>query len=133
MKNKVIVAGGLLVVVFLIGFLPEYIRANRFESELQQTRQENSFAALRDLAALAYIQAAQKNYGLAAETASRFFNRTREVASQAPANHRKDLEDLLTVRDRITSELAKGDPGVVTDMQDLYLKTRQLTAAATAP
>ena len=40
-----------------------------------------------------------------------FFSRTREVANRAlDANGRKALEDLVASQDKITAELAKGDP-----------------------
>ena len=70
MKNKAIVAAAVLVAVFLIGFLPQYIKGNRLESELALSRQSVADAELRDLVGLAYLQASQKNYGLAADTAS---------------------------------------------------------------
>ena len=129
MKNRIIVVAVLLVVVFLAGFLPSYMKANRLENELREARRENSLAQLRDLACLVYFQASQKDYGLAAGTATRFFDRTREAANQAPdASGRKPLEDLLSLRDPITAELAKGDPGVLNDLQGLFVKTRQATA-----
>ena len=124
MKNKVIVAAVAVVAVFLIGFLPQYIKANRLDNELGQMRQQVADAELRDLAALAFLQANQKNYGLAAETAGRFFNRAREVAGG-----RKTIEELTAPRDKITAELAKGDAAAVGDLQDLVLKTRQATGA----
>jgi hypothetical protein len=130
MKNKAIVGAAVVVAVFLIGFLPQYMKANRLESELQQARRDVAGAELRDLAGLAYLQANQKNFGLAAETASRFFSRAREVAAQRQDEAgRKAIEDLLAVRDKVTAELAKGDPAAVNDLQDLVLKTRQATAA----
>jgi hypothetical protein len=127
-KNRIIVVAVLLVVVFLAGFVPSYAKAHRLENELREARRENSLAQLRDLASLAYFQAIQKDYGLAASTSTRFFNRTREAANQAPdASARKQLEDLLSFRDQITAELAKGDPGVLNDLQSLFVKTRQAT------
>ena len=129
MKNKIIVAAVLIVVVFLAGFLPSYVKANRLENELREARREHSMAQLRDLACLAYFHASQKDYGLAAGSSTRFFNSAREVASQAPdSSVRKPLEDLLSLRDSITAELAKGNPGVLSDLQALFVKTRQATA-----
>jgi hypothetical protein len=130
-RNKIVGIIVLLIGGLLAAFLPEYIRAKRLENELRQARQEIPLADLRDLAALTYVQASQKNYGLAADTSARFFNRLREVANQAPeANDKKSLEDLLIFRDKITAELAKGDPGALSDLQQLFLKTRQATAKA---
>src|SRR5712675_1325910 len=106
--NKVIIGAVVLIVVFLAGFIPQYVKANRLDNELRQARQGNDSAELRDLIALAYIQANQKNYGLAAATTTRFFNRTREMADQtADPNSKKALEGLLVPRDRITAALAK--------------------------
>jgi len=134
MKNKVIVAVISVVAIFLLGFVPQYLKANRLENELRQTKQENAGAQLRDLAGLAYIQASQKNFGLAAETCTRFFDRARESASQAQdATNRKALEDLLTKRDKVAADLAKGDTAVMGDLQELFAKTRQATANLSRP
>jgi RecA/RadA recombinase len=134
MKNKIIVAAIAVVVVFLVGFLPEYVKANRLENEIRQSRQENAGAQLRDLIGLAYVQANQKNFGLAAETSSRFFSRAREMANQVQdATGRKALEDLLKLRDRVTAELAKGDAAVMGDLQELFVKTRQATENSSRP
>jgi hypothetical protein len=53
-----------------------------------------------------------------------------EVAGQpTDANAKKMYEDLLISRDKITAELAKGDPGVMGDLQDLFVRTRKATEA----
>jgi outer membrane murein-binding lipoprotein Lpp len=130
MNNKVVISAIVLVVVFLAGFVPQYAKVNRLEAELRQARLESSSAELRDLAGLAYIQASQKNYGNAAGTTARFFNRVRETANQTPdANARKTYEDLLVSRDKIAAQLAKGDAGVMGDLQDLFVNTRKVTLA----
>ena len=130
MNNKVVISAIVLVVVFLAGFVPQYAKVNRLEAELRQARLESSSAELRDLAGLAYIQASQKNYGNAAGTTARLFNHVRETANQTPdANARKTYEDLLIPRDRIAGQLAKGDAGVMGDLQDLFVKTRKVTLA----
>ena len=131
MKNKTIVAAIALLTVFLVGFVPQYVKVNRLENELRQSRQEATGGELRDLIGFAYVQASQKNYGLAAETSSRFFNRVREVANQTQdANRRKGLEDLLALRDSVTAALAKGEAAVMGDLQQLSVKTRQVTRSS---
>jgi hypothetical protein len=130
-KNKIIVVGVLIIVAFLAGYLPSYAKGKRLEDDLRHASQENRMAQLRDLAGLGYMQASQKNYGLAGVTSARFFERTREVANQTePSSNRKALEDLLSDRDKITAELTKGDPGVLNDLQTLFVKTRQATGVA---
>jgi len=129
-RTWIIIGAALLLVVFLVSFLPEYVKASRLSSELHEARQENSMGQLRDLAAQVYFQAIQKNYGLAAVTSTRFFNRVREVAGAMPdSSSRKALEDLAIFRDKITAGLAKGDPAVLNDLQALFVKTRQTTGS----
>ena len=131
-KNRIIFAGVLMILLaFLTGFLPGYAKGQRQEKELREARQENRLAQLRDLASLAYLQAIQKDYGLAAGTSTRLFDSTREVANQTlDFADRKSLEDLLSLRDPITTKLAMGDSGVVNDLQALLVKTRQATAVS---
>jgi len=134
MTSKALVIVVALVAAFLIGFVPQYVKASRVESELRQSREAYAGAELRDLIGLAYLQANQKNYGLAAETSGRFFSRVPEIANETQdAIKRKAIDDLLAPRDRITAELAKGDAAVVGDLQDLFIKTRAATQGAGAP
>jgi hypothetical protein len=126
--QKVLVIAGAVIAVFLIGFVPQYVRANRLDADLRQLRQDSAGAELRDLIALTYLQANQKNYGLAAETSSRFFTRIHEVSQQTQdATRRKALQDLLAKRDEVTAQLAKGDAAVIGALQELFTKVREAT------
>ena len=130
-KNTIIVAGVLAIAAFLAGFLPSYAKGKRLENDLRQAQQENRLAQLRDLAGVAYLEASQKNYGLAAGASARFFERTREVAAQTPqSSGRTALQDLLSGQDKITALLAKGDPGALDNLQTLFVKTRRATGIA---
>jgi hypothetical protein len=113
----------------LVGFVPQYLKVNNLRPNCGRHGKGTS-AELRDLAASPLAN--QKNYGIAAGTAQRFFNRVREVANQAPdANAKKSYEDLLISCDKITAELAKGDAAVMGDLQDLFVKTRRATGIST--
>jgi hypothetical protein len=129
-KGRIILVTAVLTLAaFLAGFLPNYIKGQRLASELRKARQENAMAELRDLAGLLYLQANQKDYGLAATTSTRFFERTRKLANQIPDPSRKQpLDGLLSLRDQVTSGLAKGEPAVLNDLQELFVKTRQATS-----
>ena len=134
MKNRAFLGIAVMVVVFLLGFLPQFVKAKRLENELRVERQQNTLAQLRDLVGLAYLQTTQKNYGLAAGTSTRFFSRVEELVNQTVDDRfRKSLQDLLSFRDRITAELAKADPAVVGDLQNLFLKTREVTTVSRSP
>jgi hypothetical protein len=129
--NRYIVVIILLVAAFLAGFAPQYFKVKSLENDLSAARQENALAQLRDLAGLAFIQASQKNYGLAAGTSEQFFSHTREMANRTrEVNGRKALEDLLALQNKIAAELAKGDPGASGDLQVLFEKIRQIPGSA---
>jgi hypothetical protein len=69
--------------------------------------------------------------GSAGGASTRFFGRTWEVSSQTPdSSCRKPLEDLVNLRDRITGELARGDPAVVNDLRTQLEKTHRATASS---
>jgi hypothetical protein len=128
--RKLALAAVALGVAFLAGFVPGYTNGARLESELRVLRQESGRARLRDLAALAYLQANQKDYGLASGTTGRLFTQLREVAGETTDPTRKQaLESLLPLRDGIIAKLATGDPAVVADLQSLFVRTREATEA----
>ena len=133
-KNRILFAAVVLILTFLAGFLPGYVKGQRQEEELRVARQKNSLAQLRDLASLAYLQVSQKDYGLAAGTSTRIFDRMRVVANQTTNSaNRKSLEDLLSLRDRINAKLATGDSEVLKELQTLLVKTRQATGVSSDP
>ncbi|MGE5648216.1 MAG: hypothetical protein ACM336_20760 [Acidobacteriota bacterium] len=120
MAKKIGLIAVLIAAAFLGGFVPQYCSRTKLESEL-------TGAQLRDLAALAYIQAAQKNYGLAAQTCAQFFAQLQRAGAEAP-EYRPAFDEILQSRDKIIGGLAKGDPGVLGDLQAAYQKTRAATS-----
>jgi hypothetical protein len=128
MGKKVALGALLLVVVFLAGFLPEHFKRSSAESLLKQAERKNREAEVLDLASLIYVQAAQKNYGMAAQTSGQFFSRVQPLAAErAGTPAARTFDEILAARDKITAGLAKGEPGVLEDVQALYLKTRAAT------
>jgi len=129
MRNKIILWVLAFLAVFLMGFGPMYVRATRAEDQFETVSQEAQRLRVRDALALTYLQAAQKNFGLAAESSSRFFTQARELSDRATDSEmKKSLEAILGARDKITAGLAKGESGVLEELQNLYLKTREATA-----
>ncbi len=129
-NKKILICAGAVIAAFLIGFVPAGIRASRVQDRLRQCEATLKGAELRGLAGLAYVQAAQKNYGLAQNSAGQLFDRIREIApSIENAGQRRQLEELLARRDAIISSLAKADPAVLSQLEDLYLRTWAATTA----
>jgi hypothetical protein len=135
MKNRLILWLLLLVVGFLAGFIPQYLKKQSISQELTATKQQLdscgarvAMSQLRDTASMLYLEATQKNYGTAADYSRRLFEGIQQQAGKTSDPIVKaTLDDVLKSRDAITAELAKGDPAVITNLQPLVGKLVQGT------
>lgn len=136
MKNRLILWMILLITGFLLGFIPQYVRARRLQTDSLNAKQQiascqlkNQLSQLRDSVAMLYFEATRRNYGTAVEYSNRFFNEVQQVANQTNSdpNLKRAMEELLTLRNPITDDLSKGDAAVLPKLQDLLLKTEQNT------
>jgi hypothetical protein len=136
-KTLLIVGGSLVVAAFLLGFVPQYVKARDLASQLgaerQQLNSEREKSQMDELGLLCgyvYLQANLKNYGLAGQYSTRFFNRVRAMNGQSPDSSRQVfLQSALAKRDSITQGLAKGDPNVGAELQNLFQSTLETTQA----
>jgi hypothetical protein len=129
MRNKLVLWVILLMAGFLTGFIPQHSKARQLQegvssaAQLEACRSAEQLPGLRDAAALMYLQATQKNYGTAGNYAGGFFDQAQRLANSTPdPGLRTLLRELLTVRDQITADLAKGDSAVVSEMQPVLQK-----------
>ncbi len=79
-----IITGSLVVAAFLLGFIPQYRKSRDLESQLNSTRHELASESVKLqgdeldlLIGYVYLETNQKNYGLASEASTKFFNRVR--------------------------------------------------------
>ena len=126
--RRVSIVAAVAAAAFLTGFLIQYGRARNLNKSLESARAElnacqrrNDIAGLRDLMGLTYLEVNRKNYGLAQQHASRFFDRVREVRGQAPdPSLEAVLSEALAERDAIIAALARGDAAVQERVQKVY-------------
>lgn len=124
-----LIAGGVLVVAaFLLGFVPQYMKGRALDNQLsvvrQQLNSEREKAQMDELGLLcghAYLETNLKNYGLAGQYSSKFFDGVQAMMSQAPDSNRQSfLQKALAQRDAVTGGLAQGDPATLSAVQDLF-------------
>lgn len=131
----ILIAAILVVAGFLLGFVPQYLSKARTaqdlharDQQIEQMQRQATLSRLRDLASLLYLEATRKNYGIASQRASALFDLIRATIDNNPDAAIKDgLASALAQRDEIVSKLAKPDPGVEKDVQDLMDRLFQLT------
>ena len=133
MRHKLVLWFVLFIAGFLVGFILQYARLQRLQKELSaSTKQLGScqsseqLSQLRDKATMMYLEAVQKNYGLAGEYSKEFFDQAqRIVSSTEDLALRNLLRDALATRDQITGDLAKGDAAALSEIQPILSKLEQ--------
>ncbi len=116
----------ILVAVLLIGFIPQYWKAHNLREEMAACSAKTDLAKVQQSAALTYVAATQLNYGVATGYAQTFFTAAQSLQGKTSDAGVKDLlTQVLSARDKITADLAKGSPEVVGELQPLVLKLEQ--------
>jgi uncharacterized membrane-anchored protein YhcB (DUF1043 family) len=126
----------LLIGVFLLGFVPQYLKNRDLQSQLESPRktieelkQQLQMSELRDQASLMLIEISRQNYGLAKDHAGQYYDTLNKLIEslQNPAL-KKSLQDLATTRDSLTEALTTPTPpAALTAAQQIVLKTFELT------
>ncbi len=127
-KTLWIAGVSLLAVGFLLGFVPQYVKARDLQQQLEAAQKD--IGAVRErmqmqelglLIGHVYLETNRKNFGLASQYSTRFFDGARELAGQtADPNRRSLLQSLLNRRDTVTGGLAKADASTVEAVQGLF-------------
>jgi hypothetical protein len=126
--RKLVLWMSILVLGVLLGFVPQYVKARRLQQQANFCSANLQLAEVQRLAALTYLSATQLNYGVAAGYADQFFNQLQRLAgSSHDAALGTTLGEVLSSRDKITADLAKGNPQVVSELQPILLKLEQST------
>ena len=133
MRHKLVLWFVLLIAGFLVGLILQYARLQRLQKELSaSTKQLGScqsseqLSQLRDKATMMYLQAVQKNYGVAGEYAKEFLDQAQRIVSSTEDLALRDLlRDTLATRDQVTGDLAKGDAAALSEIQAILSKLEQ--------
>lgn len=123
---------GLVVVVliFLTGFVPMWLKAGRLASERDAARSEVKLLQLESVAAAAAVDARRGEYESARQSASWFFTALRAELDVGPRSslsqaQQNSLKPLLAHRDSLITLLARSDPAAAERLTEVYLKCRQ--------
>ena len=119
-----------LVVVFLLGFVPMWIKARASRLELAAAQQQLSIAQLQNSFAAAVIDARRGEYEPARVAASQFFTSllsdvNKGEDSALSAGQRAAIQPLLAQRDEIITLLARSDPAAADRLSDLFATYRK--------
>lgn len=123
--RKVAIGLALLVVGWIVGFIPQYMKARHFELQAGVCDTRLQLAEVRRFAALTYVSATQLNYGTATEYAKQMFAQAQNLSGNtSDPSVRAVATSLLSARDKVTSDLSKADAQVVGELQPIVLEVQ---------
>lgn len=126
-----IIYGAVLIVVFLLGFVPMWLKSRECSRNLSEAEHQLNLARLQNSLASADIDARRGDYESARQAASDFFTSLRAVTDKVDDSalsliQREGIQSLLTQRDEIITLLARGDPASADRLSDLYVSYREI-------
>ncbi|MEO8052508.1 MAG: hypothetical protein ABI833_19030 [Acidobacteriota bacterium] len=129
MKNKMLVGTLLVIVGVALGFGSQYSRrvaaeqkVDSLQQDLAITQRAAAMNSFRNRAAMLYMETARSNFSVALDMASKYFTDLRTFTDQTrDATLKQELEKVLISRDTIIAGLAKADPTINGQIQEIFL------------
>ena len=128
-----------LVTVFGLGYVPQYLQVSRLSDELQESmdtyearlaemEELNQILQLqRDLGTL-LLEVEDRNYGMARERSTEWFDRLADlVSSSATEQTRQALAAISRRRDTLTAMLTEANPDTATHVREMYQALASVT------
>ncbi len=122
-KQALFIAGG-VVVAFLVGFGWQFGRAHSLAGQLDEARKELTFQRMEAALGAATIEAQRGDFEPARELASDFFTRLQAAVGQASAAGQPQLEQILSQRDQVITELSRADTQAGATLAGLFVRYR---------
>jgi hypothetical protein len=119
-----------LCVVFLLGFVPMWLKSSRLNGELFRTGRQARVQQIQITFADAALDARRGDYEPARQRMAGFFTLVnaeldRGIGSALPASASEGLKPLLTQRDDLITLLARGDPASAERLATAYVDFRK--------
>jgi len=130
-KQRFIIYAGVLLVIFLLGFVPMWLKARAVTGNLRETEHQLILVRMQSNLASAVIDARRGDYEPARQTASQFFTTLRAEIDKGDTSNftqaqRVGMQPLFAGRDEIITLLARSDPASADRLSDLYVAYRKV-------
>ncbi len=128
-KQRFIIYAGVLIAIFLLGFIPMWLKARTATSSLIETERQLTLVRMQSNLASAVIDARRGDYEPARQGASQFFATLRAEIDKGDTSNftlaqRQGMQPLFAGRDEIITLLARSDPASADRLSDLYVSYR---------
>ena len=127
--RRFVIYGGMLLVAFLLGFVPMWLKARQCATSLAEADRQLNLVRMQHNLASAAIDAQRGDYEPARQAASQFFTSVRTEIDEGDASdltqaQRQGVTPLLAARDELITLLARNDPASADRLSELYVKYR---------
>ena len=128
--RRVAIYGSVLLVVFLLGFVPMWLQARAAAGRLAEAERRLTLAGMQGNLASAAIDARRGDYELARQAVSQFFTSLRAEIDKGDTSYftqaqRAGVQPLFAGRDEVITLLARSDPASADRLSDLYVAYRK--------
>ena len=129
--QRLMIYAGVLLIVFLLGFVPMWLKARAATSSLADAEHQLTLATMQNNIGSAVIDARKGDYEPARQAASRFFTSLRAELDKADGSNfsaaqRQGIQPLLAGRDEVITLLARSDPASADRLTELYMTYRKV-------
>ncbi|HZH32373.1 MAG TPA: hypothetical protein VEY11_16530 [Pyrinomonadaceae bacterium] len=124
----------LMLISFLVGFVPMWLKARESGNNLATTERTLSSARLQNALASAALDARRGDYEPARQATSQFYTSLQadidkgDDSTLTPAQ-REAAKGLFAGRDQIVTLLARGDPAAADTLSDVYASFRKIVGS----
>lgn len=133
--QRILIYAGVLLVVFLLGFVPMWLKSRTANSRLAETEGHLNLARIQNSLASGVIDARRGEYEPARQAVSQFFTTVQaEIAKGTSSNYtqaqREQLQQLFAGRDELITLLARSDPASADRLADLFVAYRKIMTSS---
>lgn len=125
LMRRIIFYTDLLLVAFLLGFVPMWLKARKYSRSLSEAERQLNLVRTQNALVSAIIDAQLGDYEPARQAASDFFTFLRAEIDRGDdtalsPEQREGVQLLFIQRDEIITLLARSDPAAIDRLSDLY-------------
>lgn len=129
--QRFLIYAGVVLVIFLLGFVPMWLRARAASSSLVETEHQLIIVRMQNNLASAAIDARRGDYEPARQAASQFFTSLRAEMDKGDTSNytqaqRQGMQPLFAGRDELITLLARNDPASADRLADLFVAYRKM-------
>ena len=129
--QRFLIYAGVLLIVFLLGFVPMWLRARAASSSLAETEHQLMLVRMQSSLASAAIDARRGDYEPARQAVSQFFTTLRAEMDKGDTSiytqaQRQSMQPLFAGRDELITLLARSDPASADRITDLFVAYRKI-------